>query len=224
MRLVFYLFVLVLQAWGQVYFNSDSDFLHPTLSHFHNDYEVDMPVGQANPPPDPPPELPSMVHIALGSNHTNVAVSWVHNLGPPHLWAIRGSFVKYGLTKGAYNWTASARLHTYFEHAGLFADAVLYNLKPSTTYYYSVGNDWGWTLEKSFTTPPAPTKGTRGKIVMAVFGDMGIENSDSTVKQLEQMIDYGELDLVFHMGDIAYADNRGPAMYEKNVGCILWQS
>jgi phosphodiesterase/alkaline phosphatase D-like protein len=86
----------------------------------------------------------------------------------------------------------------------LFADCTLYHLKPSKRYCYVIGNDFGWTIERSFTTAP-PLYSKPHKTTFAVFGDMGIDNSNGTLRLLNEMINNGELDVVLHVGDIAYA-------------------
>jgi hypothetical protein len=73
---------------------------------------------------------------------------------------------------------------------------------PNTTYYYVVGNDREWSAEASFTTQPDRTPTTT---TFAVYGDMGILNSNTTIELLTKFVDQGELDFVLHIGDISYA-------------------
>jgi hypothetical protein len=45
-------------------------------------------------------------------------------------------------------------------------------------------------------------------IILAVYGDMGIDNSENTVKGVIDRSNNGEFDWVFHVGDISYADDH----------------
>ena len=79
-------------------------------------------------------------------------------------------------------------------------------------YYYKCGDPLeGLSEEFSFTTPPAV--GTEKPFSVAVYGDMGITNSEGTIARLiDTMPDY---DFIFHVGDFAYADDRlGTQTYE----------
>ncbi len=42
-----------------------------------------------------------------------------------------------------------------------------------------------------------------------VYGDMGVDNSNSTMEWLEKRRTGGNLDLFLHVGDIAYGDDKG---------------
>ncbi len=47
-----------------------------------------------------------------------------------------------------------------------------------------------------------------------VYGDMGILYNNYTLQLLNQLLDNDDLDVVLHMGDISYADDRNPPDYE----------
>jgi phosphodiesterase/alkaline phosphatase D-like protein len=102
--------------------------------------------------------------------------------------------------------------------------ALLSGLELESTYYYSCGDSTEMSDVLNFRT--APAKGTTAPLRFAVFGDMGYENSTSrpmgvlgsvtTAKNwsasfsrdtLENWMNNDEIDLVYHVGDIGYADD-----------------
>ncbi|XP_022157882.1 nucleotide pyrophosphatase/phosphodiesterase-like [Momordica charantia] len=100
---------------------------------------------------------------------------------------------------------------------GFIHSAVMTQLQPSTTYSYRYGSDSvGWSDRKTFKTPPAA--GAAKEFNFIAFGDMGKAPLDSSsvehyiqpgsipvVKAMEEEVESGEIDAVFHIGDISYA-------------------
>ena len=81
----------------------------------------------------------------------------------------------------------------------------LTDLKAATRYTYSCGSD---SRQFTFKTPPAvaPT----ASIKLAVVGDLGqTENSSATMELMEAELQGGNVDLILHAGDLAYADGNG---------------
>lgn len=142
---------------------------------------------------------PQQIHIALaGNDGTGVsnamAVSWVTGE------ETSTSTVKYGTSADNLDLVATGSSSTYmytFDH-----HAVMPNLQPDTTYYYSCGDaQGGWSPVLSFQTAPATSRPFK----VAVFGDMGLENSQDTFKMLRDLAD--DVSLMWHVGDISYADD-----------------
>jgi len=81
------------------------------------------------------------------------------------------------------------------------------NLKPNTRYYYICGDpSGGWSAQFSFKS--APLKASTDTFRIAIYGDMGIENSQNTIHRLNKRLDAGEIDWIYHVGDISYADKH----------------
>ncbi|KAE8648459.1 nucleotide pyrophosphatase/phosphodiesterase-like [Cucumis sativus] len=100
---------------------------------------------------------------------------------------------------------------------GFIHSAVMTQLQPSTTYSYTYGSDSvGWSNQTTFRTPPAGGGGNDFHFI--AFGDMGKAPLDSSsvehyiqpgsisvVEAMKEEVERGEIDGVFHIGDISYA-------------------
>jgi hypothetical protein len=76
----------------------------------------------------------------------------------------------------------------------------LENLTPSTHYYYicgATGKDW--STESNFTTAPDQFV----PFAVGVYGDMGIDYSENTVKRVTRRVSNNEMDFIYHVGDLA---------------------
>ncbi|KAH7679335.1 Phosphodiesterase I protein [Dioscorea alata] len=98
---------------------------------------------------------------------------------------------------------------------GFIHSAVMTGLQPSQTYSYKYGSDSvGWSDEIQFTTPPAAGS---DELKFLAFGDMGKAPLDpslehyiqpgslSVIKAMADEVSSGNVDSVFHIGDISYA-------------------
>jgi hypothetical protein len=85
----------------------------------------------------------------------------------------------------------------------------LRGLQPSSTYYYRCGDPASntWSDVYSFKTSPLPGSGGSGVYPFSIltYGDMGNWNSQSTFQLLNRIAKNASF--VFHVGDIAYADD-----------------
>lgn len=118
---------------------------------------------------------PQQLHIALRGLGYDMAVSWYTEDNTAT------STVQYGTKSGSYTNKATGSSDTYYK--GYNHDAVLEGLEAATTYYYIVGDaTGGWSSEASFTSPPAPNRDQ--SYTAAVYGDMGVDNSDATSNRL----------------------------------------
>ena len=111
--------------------------------------------------------------------------------------------IRYGPHSGNYTHVAnatSARGYQSFTH-----QTVLPGLEPDSPYFYSVGDSrLGWSEEYTFQTPP--NRGSLKATNVLVVGDMGIKYSNNTLRRLLGHKD--QHDLLLHVGDISYADDR----------------
>ncbi|KAK8542285.1 hypothetical protein V6N12_014886 [Hibiscus sabdariffa] len=98
---------------------------------------------------------------------------------------------------------------------GYIHTAVMSGLQPSTAFKYKYGSDAvGWSEEIEFRTPPA---GGSDGVKFLVFGDMGKAPLDSSaehyiqpgsisvIKAMTEEVESGNVDSIFHIGDISYA-------------------
>mmetsp|Transcript_4421 Transcript_4421/g.12067 ORF Transcript_4421/g.12067 Transcript_4421/m.12067 type:complete len:485 (-) Transcript_4421:91-1545(-) len=169
---------------------------------------------------------PEQLHIAFAGRDASGAPTGMRVAWFTHDRPAASSLVKYGLKSRALDKTVpeEGSPREYIKGFGFHHVAPLLGLKPDTRYYYAVGNDEdGWSDEWSFTTAPSGRAAARRKISVSVFGDMGWEDSAQrpmeihvdglvrnwsatvTRRRLEAM--KGSFDMVWHLGDIAYADD-----------------
>lgn len=84
---------------------------------------------------------------------------------------------------------------------------VLTELEPQTKYLYHCGSNQGWSAQFYFNTFP---DGTKWQPRIALFGDMGNENSQS-MPRLQEETQRGFYDAIIHVGDFAYDMNTDNA-------------
>ncbi|CAH1440712.1 unnamed protein product [Lactuca virosa] len=98
---------------------------------------------------------------------------------------------------------------------GYIHSAVMTGLKPSTSFSYRYGsNSAGWSAKINFKTPPS---GGSNELKFLAFGDMGKAPRDASIEHYIQPgsiavtqamadeISSGNVDSIFHIGDISYA-------------------
>ncbi|KAF3437453.1 hypothetical protein FNV43_RR20206 [Rhamnella rubrinervis] len=98
---------------------------------------------------------------------------------------------------------------------GFIHSALLTELQPSTNFSYRYGSDSvGWSDEIQFRTPPV---GGSEELKFLAFGDMGKAPLDksaehyiqpgsiSVINAMADEVKHGNVDSVFHIGDISYA-------------------
>jgi len=175
---------------------------------------------------EPTNTVPEQIHLALAGQDssgapTGMRVAWYTQDLPSS-----ASTVKYGLKSGVLSSHVSATNAPaqYLKHHGFHHVVAVLDLTPATRYYYSVGNDAdGWSAEWSFKTAPSGDAAAKTQITVSVFGDHGwldseqrpmeiardglVKNWSATLTRtrLEALKD--ELDMVFIVGDISYADD-----------------
>jgi hypothetical protein len=95
-------------------------------------------------------------------------------------------------------------------------DVALRGLQPGTTYYYVVGAESSTesSSERNFTTLALPSD--TGAFKCSIFGDMGVNKSESTITRLQQ---HSEHKFILHVGDVSYADDLdGGRKYKAGRG------
>jgi predicted phosphodiesterase len=127
------------------------------------------------------------------SNSTGLSISWTSNNTykfPP--------YIKYGLNPNNLNIAVQGYSKKY--DISVHHHVTTKELKPNTKYFFKSGIDLYLSKTLSFMSP-----NNNYPLSIAVFGDMGVDNSENTVKSLHSK----DFDLFLHIGDISYADDRG---------------
>eukprot|EP01060_Flectonema_neradi_P040331 TRINITY_DN914_c0_g2_i1.p1 TRINITY_DN914_c0_g2~~TRINITY_DN914_c0_g2_i1.p1 ORF type:complete len:455 (+),score=120.35 TRINITY_DN914_c0_g2_i1:59-1423(+) len=162
-------------------------------------------------------DTPEQVRLALQGadakgNPTGMNVGWYTKDKADHV-------VKFGTSPTALTQTATGTARQYFKDHGYHHFVDLENLTPNTKYYYQINGD---KEVRSFKSAPV---GNDATFSMSIFGDMGwlgskqrpmIIKADGLEKnwtavptrvQQEKLFRNGDIDMVWHLGDIAYADD-----------------
>lgn len=152
------------------------------IIHFENDYQ------------------PQQVHISFGDKTNDIVVTW-------STFNDTKSEVKYG--KHQMNKLASGSSKVFVDggkmHRRQWIHRVLLpNLEFNTRYMYRAGSDNGWSQMFSFKTPPA---GEDWVLRIAIYGDMGVNNSMS-LPFLKEDVAEDKYDMILHVGDFAYDMNE----------------
>jgi len=161
-------------------------------------------------------------HLALTGNDGEMKAMW--NSGNIQ----NNQMVLWGTTPGSYPNSAAAVGITYtssdlcgdvaidfgWKDPGYLQSAVMTNLIPEQQYYYIFGgNATGWSDEQFFYA--APEAGAQILVDLIAYGDMGKGEEDgsfehweevpslNTTKNVYSQINF--IDLILHIGDIAYA-------------------
>ncbi|KAG7375911.1 hypothetical protein PHYPSEUDO_014891, partial [Phytophthora pseudosyringae] len=161
-------------------------------------------------------QVPQQLHLAFAGDvaGSGMAISWTTFAldSDPTVWL--------GRTKKKLKVVANAKIETksYYKdkHYELYSyHAVVSGLKANTKYFYKVGNAATKHFQSgvsSFKT--ARASGDPSPFTIAVYGDLGADdNSVATNKYVNSLV--GEVDFVYHIGDISYADNS--FLTAKNV-------
>jgi len=137
-------------------------------------------------------DAPTQIRLAFIPGGMAVSFSLASQAGSPLT-------VHYGLSSGSLSssvsTTESSTYGTLF-----FYTALLQNLQPKTRYYYQID---GSSTVSSFVT--APTTGSDEPFTVLVVGDMGLENSANTMRQMTAALP--DTDFFLHIGDLSYADD-----------------
>lgn len=98
-----------------------------------------------------------------------------------------------------------------FIDPGYMHTILLNDLRPSTIYYYRVGNDeHGWSSIRSFTTRSIDND---VQVNLIAFGDMGAApvqpGAKSTMDRVYERVLTDNITAILHIGDISYARGIG---------------
>ncbi len=163
-------------------------------------------------------QTPSQVHIAL-AGAADIRVAWKTADAAP-------SMCVFGASPTSLNQTASGTSTNYIGNGGWHHVVKLAGLPYASKVYYSCGNGADFmSIPFGVTTAPKPAW-EFAPFTMAIFGDMGWRNASvrptpdnfhglfsnwsatQTQQYLSGLTASGAIDMVWHVGDISYADVR----------------
>ncbi|XP_024356761.1 nucleotide pyrophosphatase/phosphodiesterase isoform X2 [Physcomitrium patens] len=175
-------------------------------------------------------KAPVWPRLAMGKNWNEMTVTWTSGYGlndavPVVIWG--PAYKKDQFTSAAITLTFTRKdmcgppaSSVGWRDPGFIHTGSLSALWPSTKYYYKVGHqfmDGNFTLgpEKSFTSAPAPGQDSLQRVI--IYGDMGKAERDGSneynnyqpaaLNTTDQLLkDLDDIDIVFHIGDITYAN------------------
>jgi len=139
---------------------------------------------------------PVRVHLSLTGDVTEMVVMW------QTADMKSATLCRYGTSSGLYtqNVTGTSDSYTTKSYSsGLIHTAILINLFPSTIYFYQCGDISAWSSEFNFTAAPIGQRPVR----ILTVGDLGTTiHSQSTINGMMNQ----PSDLIYHVGDMSYAD------------------
>lgn len=156
--------------------------------------------------------FPEQVHIALAGddgagNSNGMTVSWLTHENTA------STTVKYGYASGDYTASMTGSSSAYYETFN--HHVTLHNLSPNAWVYYIVGDELGgFSSEFKFKSAPISSN-PEASFSFGVFADLGSHRGESTLGYLSNTMK-NEVDLIWHGGDISYADDAF-----LHPGCLL---
>ncbi|KAG2485837.1 hypothetical protein HYH03_015420 [Edaphochlamys debaryana] len=167
---------------------------------------------------------PVEVHIAIGDHSDEMRVAWrTRGLGCP-------TTLSYGLGDGSGGLALDTPLlsvegSSYVISEGLMCDrparkkpfevvmhtVTMTDLEPDTAYWYRIDG-----ADRTFTMRTPRAVGSPQRFSFIAFGDMGESHyrghkspsASLTAEAIEREMDARPVDLILHIGDLAYADGR----------------
>jgi hypothetical protein len=140
---------------------------------------------------------PYYEHLAFTGDPSSMLVGWFTQE------ETAAPMVKYGadgLSSSAVGYSSH-----YFTDYGYDHYAVMTGLTPGQRYAYVVGdNEGGWSVTFQFVAGTHDAE----PFTIAVVGDMGIDNSEGTANALTLLAVKDQIDWLWHIGDISYADDH----------------
>lgn len=164
---------------------------------------------------DTPYQQPEQIHIGLGGKPGEMTVHWStiqeSYLRNQTAYDPGDSFVMYGLSKDALTRTSNGTSFLFQDYGDEHRSftmhiATMTDLLPNKIYYYVVGGQrTRWSSALSFKSAPISEEDVQSRLPMsyAVYGDLGDYNGQ-TLPSLQIAARKGELDMVLHVGDMAY--------------------
>eukprot|EP00250_Pteridium_aquilinum_P028538 c37332_g1_i1 orf=702-2063(+) len=176
------------------------------------------------------PRAPVYPRLALGRSWNEMVVTWTSGYGLHEAIPL----VKWGTKEHGREHIVSAGTLTYerdslcgppahtvgWRDPGFFHTSFLSDVWPNVKYHYKVGHKltdgtFDWSEERTFKGPPFPGQSSLQRII--IFGDMGKAERDlsneyenyqpGSLNTTDRLVeDLGNIDVIFHIGDMSYAN------------------
>ena len=141
-------------------------------------------------------DRPIQQRIALLPDGMTVSWSTESPLdGPPQAF--------YGLSPNSLTSSAHGFSAHYDSSTTYFHHVELHGLMANTTYYWQVNATTKPSPTLSFMTQPAMKTADDGKFSVAIYGDLGIDNSVDTLRLMRRIARNKEVELFWHVRDTA---------------------
>ncbi|XP_019462464.1 PREDICTED: nucleotide pyrophosphatase/phosphodiesterase-like [Lupinus angustifolius] len=175
------------------------------------------------------PNAPLYPRLAQGKSWDEMTVTWtsgynINESTPLVKWGPKGKKLVQSpavtLTFGRYSVCGSPASTVGWRDPGFIHTSFLKNLWPNLMYTYRLGHllpdgSYIWSKQYSFKSSPYPGQSSLQRVIM--FGDMGKAERDGSnefsnyqpgsLNTTDQLIkDLENIDIVFHIGDITYAN------------------
>ncbi|XP_028766166.1 probable inactive purple acid phosphatase 27 [Neltuma alba] len=175
------------------------------------------------------PKAPLYPRLAQGKSWDEMTITWTSGYDiteavPFVEWGLEGKLLSKSpagtLTFGRNSMCGSPARTVGWRDPGFIHTSFLKNLWPNSVYTYRLGHllsngKYVWSKSYSFKSSPYPGQNSLQRVI--IFGDMGKAERDgsneysnyqpgslNTTDQLIKDLDY--IDIVFHIGDITYAN------------------
>jgi hypothetical protein len=149
--------------------------------------------------------VPEQLYLTFSNDPTAYVATWVTGNATATStvqWGPAGA----GGGAGPLPSSAAGSTRTYTESGwiGTIHSATMTGLQAGATYTYRVGDDeGGWSPAVNFTVLPANVGTAARPLRVVQIGDMAYDHtSDATVARITSMVENGEVDFVWHIGDI----------------------
>nr|BAO45898.1 purple acid phosphatase [Acacia mangium] len=175
------------------------------------------------------PKAPLYPRLAQGKSWDEMTVTWtsgydINEAVPLVEWGLKGESLSKSpagtLTFGRNSMCGSPARTVGWRDPGFIHTSFLKNLWPNSEYTYRLGHllpngKYIWSKSYSFKSSPYPGQNSLQRVI--VFGDMGKAERDGSneysnyqpgsLNTTDQLIkDLDNIDIVFHIGDITYAN------------------
>ncbi|CAF0977712.1 unnamed protein product [Adineta ricciae] len=165
---------------------------------------------------------PTQVHLAFGDRNDQMFVSYVTNsnqLLPQCQYGLDSTSLVFQMSGNTVTYQASDMCEgkanvtspQAFINPGYMHTILLEDLRPSTIYYYRVGNnEHGWSPIYHFTNRPATID---DEVNLIAYGDMGVSpiqsGAKATIDRVTARVQTNNITAILHIGDVSYARGIG---------------
>jgi len=139
---------------------------------------------------------PYNFRFAIGNTENSLTISWTTNVKYNSV-----PIINYGFEEDNLNNIETGN-SVYYTKDSFHHHVTLDSLNYSTLYFFTAGDAFIKSKIKSFNSI-----NNSYPLNIAIYGDMGVENSNKTMERLKNRSK--NIDMFLHIGDVSYADDKG---------------